>query len=70
MKNSNGGISDLQISGQSLIKENCHKSRSSNDIDINLGTITKFDKIKKTMSKKLDDDVILANYKVIAIFSN
>ena len=28
-----GSISDFQISGQSLIKENCHKSRTSDNIE-------------------------------------
>ena len=36
-QNSDRGISDFRISGQSLIKKNCHNSRTSNDID------TKFD---------------------------
>ena len=31
-QNSDGGISDFRISGQSLIKENCHNSRASDDI--------------------------------------
>ena len=30
------GISDFQISSQSLIKENCHNSRIRDDIDMNL----------------------------------
>ena len=47
------GISDSQISGQSLIKENVHNSRTSNDIDIKLGQVTKLDKRNKTTSKKL-----------------
>ena len=33
-ENSDGGISDCRISGQSLIIDNCHNSRTSNDIDI------------------------------------
>ena len=41
------------ISGQSLIKENCHNSRTSDDIDMKLGLLTKFDKKKITTSKKL-----------------
>ena len=43
-QNSYGGISDSQISGQSLIKENCHNSRTSDDIDMKLGPVTKLDK--------------------------
>ena len=35
-QNSDGGISDFRISGQSLIKENCHNYRTSDDIDMKL----------------------------------
>ena len=41
------------ISGQSLIKGNCHNSRTSNDIDMKFGLVTKIDKINKTTSKKM-----------------
>ena len=34
-----------------------------------LGPVTKIDNITKTTSKKFNDDVILENYDVIAIFS-
>ena len=57
-QNLNGGISDFRISGQSLIKENCHNSRTNNDIDMKLGPVTKIEKGNKTTSKKLDDDVM------------
>ena len=43
-QNSDGCISDFQISGKSLIKENCHNSRTSDDIDKKLGPVTKIDK--------------------------
>ena len=33
-QNSDERISDFQISGQSLIKGNCHNSRASDDIDM------------------------------------
>ena len=49
-QNADGGNSDFQISGQSLIKEN---SRTSDDIDIKLGPGTKLDKRNKPTSKKL-----------------
>ena len=62
------GISDFRISGQSLIKENCHNSRTSDDIDMKLGPVTKLDKRNKTTSKKIDVDVMSANYDVIVIF--
>ena len=52
-QNSEGGISDFRISGQSLIKENCHNSRTSDDIDMKLGTVTKLDKRNKKRQKTL-----------------
>ena len=42
-----GGISDFQISVQSLVKVNCQSSRTSGDIDM------KHDKSSKTTSKNL-----------------
>ena len=36
-ENSDRSISDFWISGQSFVKENCHNSRISNDIDMKLG---------------------------------
>ena len=67
-QNSGGGIFDLQISGQSLIKENCHDSRASDDIDMKLGPVNEFGKRKKTTSKRFNHDVMSANCKVIVIF--
>ena len=52
-QNSDRGISDFRISGQSLMKENCHNSRTSDDIDLKLGPVTKLDKRKKTTSKNV-----------------
>ena len=52
-QNSDGGISDFRISGQSLIKENCHNSRTSDDINVKLRPLTKLDKRNKTASKNL-----------------
>ena len=43
-ENSDGGISDFRIFGQSLIKENFRNSRSSEDIDMKLGLVNKLDK--------------------------
>ena len=68
MQNSDRGISDFGISGQSLIKENCHNSRTSYDIDMKLGSVTKLDKTNKAKSKNFDDDVMSGNYDVIVIF--
>ena len=67
-QNSDGDTSDFQISGQSLIKENCHNSRTSNDIDMKLGPVSKLDKRHIATSKKFDDDIMLANFDVIVIF--
>ena len=67
-QNLDGGISDFQISGQSLIKENSHNSRTSDDIDMKLGPVTKLHKRSKTTLKKVDDDVMLENCDVIVIF--
>ena len=66
-QNSEGGISDFRISGQSLIKENCHNSRTSDDIDRKLRPVYKIDKRNNTKSKKFDVDVMLENCDVIVI---
>ena len=44
---SDGGISDFLISGQFLIKENYHNSRTSDDKYMKLGPVTKLDKKTK-----------------------
>ena len=67
-QNSDRGISNFQISGQSLIKENYHNSRTSDDSSIKLGPVTKFNKRKKTTLKKFDVDVASENCDVIVIF--
>ena len=41
------GISDFHISGQCLIKENCHNCRTSVDIDMNIEPVTKPNKRNK-----------------------
>ena len=65
---SDGDISDFWISGQSLINKNCHNSRTSTDIDMKLGPVSKIDKRNTTTSKKVDDDVLSANCDVFVIF--
>ena len=55
-KHFDGGFSNFRISIESLIKRNCHNSRTSDDIDMKLGSVTKLDKRKETKSKKIDDD--------------
>ena len=68
MEKSDGGISDFRISGQPLIKVNCHNSRTSNDIDIKLKLVTKLHKTNKTTSKKFDYDVMSVNCDIIVVF--
>ena len=60
-QNSDGSISDFRISGQSLIKENLHKSGSSDDVGMKLGPVTNLNKRNKTTSKKTDDGVMSKN---------
>ena len=67
-KNSDGGISDFWISGQSLVKENRHNSRTSDDFDMKLEPVTKLDKKNKATSKKIDDGVMWGNCDVIVNF--
>ena len=59
-------ISNFQISGQFLVNENCDNSRT-NDIDMKLGSGTKFDK-RNTATLKQFGDVMLANCDIIALF--
>ena len=68
MQNSDEVISDIWISGQSLIKKNCNNSRTSDDIHMKLGLVIKLDNRNKTASKKFDDEVMSANCEVIVIF--
>ena len=58
----------MRISGQPLIKENCHNSRTSDGIDMKLLPVTKLDRRNKTTSKKLCFDVMSENCDVIVIF--
>ena len=67
-QNSDEGISNFWISAQSFIKENCHNSRTSDDIDIKLGPEIKPDKRNKTTLKQTDDDIMSGNYDAIASF--
>ena len=46
-------IFNFCISGQSLTKENGHNSRTSNDVDIKLGSVTIIQMRNKTASKNL-----------------
>ena len=58
MQNTNECIYDFLISGHSLIKLNCYNSRTSDDIDMKLGPVTKLDKRKKATSKKFDENLM------------
>ena len=50
------------------MKENSHNSRTSDDIDKELGTVTKLDKRNKKTSNEFDDDVMSENCDIIVIF--
>ena len=63
-------ISHFRISDQSLIKENCHSSRTNDDIDMKLGPVTKLDQRNKTMSKKVADDDMSTICDVAVIFQD
>ena len=52
-KTQTGGIVNFQNSAEFLITENCQNSRTSDDIDMKLGPVTKLDKRNKTASKQL-----------------
>ena len=43
----------MQNSGQSFIKENCHNSRTSNDIGVKFGPVTKINKRSMVPLNKL-----------------
>ena len=57
-KNPNGGFFDFRISVQSLIKVNYKNSRTSEDIEMKPGPVTKLGKRNKTKSKEFDDDIM------------
>ena len=65
-KNSDGGTSNFRTSRHSLIKENCHNSRTSDDIDMKYGPVTKLDKRKKTTPKNL---TLTSCQKIVTSFS-
>ena len=53
VQNSHKAIYDFLIPGQSLVNKNCCNSRTSNDIDVKLGPVTKLDKRNNATSKNL-----------------
>ena len=50
------------------MKVNYHNSRTSNDIEMKHGPVTKLDKRNKTTSKNFDDDAMSENFDVIVNF--
>ena len=52
-----------------ILKEKCHNSRTSGDIDMKLEPVTKLDKRNKTASKKFNDEVMSGNCDVIVVSS-
>ena len=52
-QNSDKGIFDFWLSGESLLKENWHNSRTSDDVDMKLDPVTKLDKGNKKREKSL-----------------
>ena len=52
-----------------FINKNRHKSRTSDDIDMKLGPVTKLGKRKET-SKEFDSNVVSTNYDTSVIFSD
>ena len=64
-QNSDRGISNFQISGQSFINENGYSSRASHNIHMKHGPVTKLDKRNTVTSKKFGDNVMSTNGDVI-----
>ena len=67
-QNSDGVFPISRISGQSLIKGNYNNSRTSHDIDMKLGPVTKLDKRNKTTLKKFAYDIMLENLTSLPFF--
>ena len=62
------GVFQISRFCQSLLKENYHNSRTSDDIDMRLRPVTKPHKRNKTTSKMFNDDGMSENCDVILIF--
>ena len=63
-------FSNYELLFKSLINENCHNSRISNDIHETHGPVTKLDQRNTIISEKLENDVKSAIYYVTVIFPN
>ena len=51
------------------MNENCHNSRTSHDIDMKLGPLTKAEKSNTATSKKVGNDVMAEDFDVIVFFT-
>ena len=65
VQNSDGGYYIFQISSQSFSNKNCHNSRTSNDFEMKLRPVTKYDNRNRPIIQKSNHDVILINYNVL-----
>ena len=50
--------------------KSCHKSRTSDDIDVKLRPVTKLDKGNTTTLKEFDSNTVSTNYHTSVIFSD
>ena len=60
-QNSDGNISNFEISAQSLIKAKCHNYRTRSDLDMKIWPVTKPDRKNTGTSRKPEDDVMTTN---------
>ena len=60
-QNSDGSISDFWVSVESFINKNCNNSRTSQYIDMKLGSVIKLTKGDTSASKKFHDYVMSVN---------
>ena len=67
-QNSDVSISNLRISGQLLINENCHNSGNNSNIQMKLRPITKLDKRNTATLKKVNYDDLSTNCDFFVIF--
>ena len=68
-KNSDPGVSNFPIAGQSFVNENCRNSRTSHDIDIILKSVVTLDKRNAITLKNFDNDAMSAGCDVILFCS-
>ena len=68
-QNSDGDISDYQISGQIPYKLKLSHNFRTSDIHMKLEPLTKLEKRNMATSKNIYNDVVLTNYDVIIILA-